>query len=205
MQFQEKQVCKWTKYCKQLVSRFGGVRTDKLISAIQANPSRFHKVPVGPVGNMLRLGDTRYDSGQILQSACCCYWKRFKLATLSDCRRLQLIYCCILGSTRLEYSCSCVSFSRIIYIYIYFSVDPPQAGENWIYRVSILQEKSESWQLYLGAQAICILHHVIQQVGGFSGCTGHASLWLVEIELSKHEGCAAWVGRHLSCNGISRE
>lgn len=58
LRFQEKQVEKWTRYAKEEL-RFGGERSERLVKAIHADPFRFHKLPVGPVGDMLSIRDSK--------------------------------------------------------------------------------------------------------------------------------------------------
>ena len=57
--FLEKQLCKWTRCVKEGVSRFGGNRVSKVVQAIKDNALRFHKPPLGPVGDIMCLKDTQ--------------------------------------------------------------------------------------------------------------------------------------------------
>ena len=51
----ERQVRKWTRYAEEGISRFGGEKVGKIAEVIKANADRFHKQPVGPVGEILCL------------------------------------------------------------------------------------------------------------------------------------------------------
>lgn len=47
---------------KNGIHKFGGQQTVKLVAAIKANMHRFHKPPIGPLGHVLALTDTRFAS-----------------------------------------------------------------------------------------------------------------------------------------------
>ena len=53
----ERQLRKWTRFSEENISRFGGEKVSKIAEVIEANAERFHKHPVGPVGDMLCLKD----------------------------------------------------------------------------------------------------------------------------------------------------
>lgn len=44
---------------KSKVASFGGAVVERLVNAIQQNLGRFHQPPIGPLGSVLALTDTR--------------------------------------------------------------------------------------------------------------------------------------------------